>query len=264
MIYSTLIPSRLGKQNPCYTQIRLQKIQILEIRELHNEWLQCGLKDAVYDGIACYYSDMPDSTGVLSDKNIESIGNTFMRVYGTELKKQHDKSKKEFEGKREEYKLKREAQGINTIEQVAEWASGYSPEIQRVIRYIGWKTINEDEPMEKVHELLKLWGDALQTITNPKPSPPPTLKAWLLYKWEKFKVRTDKWSMLQWQLVIIGITACIFFSSMHQKMTMNLDRTNRLFYKNVIINEKRKKDYQELDSLIHSNSFFKTYWTLEH
>ena len=170
------------------------------------------LKDAVYDGIACYYSDMPDSTGVLSDKNIESIGNTFMRVYGAELKKQHDKTKKEFEGKREEYKLKREAQGINTIEQVAEWASEYSPEIQRVIRYIGWKTINEDEPMEKVHELLKLWGDALQTITNPKPSPPPTLKAWLDYKWEKFKVRTDKWSMLQWQLVIIGITACIFFS----------------------------------------------------
>lgn len=44
---------------------------------------------------------------------------------------------------------------------------------------------------------------------------------------------------------------------------MNLDRANRLFYKNVIINEKRKKDYQELDSLIHSDSFFKTYWTLE-
>ena len=156
----------------------------------------------------------------MSDKNIESIGNTFIRVYGAELKKQHDKTKKEFEGKREEYKLKREAQGINTIEQMAEWASEYSPS--------------------------------------------PTLKAWLLYKWEKFKVRTDKWSMLQWQLVIIGITACIFFSSMHQKMTMDLDRTNRLFYKNVIINEKRNKDYQEQDSLIHSNSFFKTYWTLEH
>lgn len=69
--------------------------------------------------------------------------------------------------------------------------------------------------------------------------------------------------MLQWQFVIIGITACFFFSSMHQKMTMNLDRANRLFYKNVIINEKRKKDYQELNSLIHSDSFFKTYWTLE-
>ena len=43
MICSTLIPNRSGKENPCYTQIRLQKIRILEIRELHNGWLQCGL-----------------------------------------------------------------------------------------------------------------------------------------------------------------------------------------------------------------------------
>lgn len=40
--------------------------------------------------------------------------------------------------------------------------------------------------------------------------------------------------------LFIGITACIFFSSMHQKMTMDLDRTNHLFCKNVIIDEKRK------------------------
>lgn len=41
---------------------------------------------------------------------------------------------------------------------------------------------------------------------------------------------------------------------------MNLDRANRLFYKNVIINEKRKKDYQELDSLgfIHDQLDFGT------
>ena len=43
MICSTLTPNRSGKENPCYTQIRLQKIRILEIRELHNGWLQCGL-----------------------------------------------------------------------------------------------------------------------------------------------------------------------------------------------------------------------------
>ena len=37
-----IAPNRSGKENPCYTQIRLQKIRILEIRELHNGWLQCG------------------------------------------------------------------------------------------------------------------------------------------------------------------------------------------------------------------------------
>ena len=51
------------------------------------------LKDAVYDGIACYYSDMPDSTGVLSDKNIKNMGETFIHYYKDELKKQHDKYK---------------------------------------------------------------------------------------------------------------------------------------------------------------------------
>ena len=39
------------------------------------------LMDAVYDGIASYYSDMPDSTGVLSDKNIKNIGVTCKSVW---------------------------------------------------------------------------------------------------------------------------------------------------------------------------------------
>ena len=45
---------------------------------------------------------------------------------------------------------------------------------------------------------------------------------------------------------------------------MDFDRTNRVFYKKVIMDEKRKKNYQELGSLIHSDSFFKTYWSLVH
>ena len=114
------------------------------------------LMDAVYDGIASYYSDMPDSTGVLSDKNIKNIGYTFMQVYGAELKKQRDKNKEEFNRKQEEYKLKREAQGIKTLGQVAEWASEYSPEVQWAIRFIGWKTIHEDESEENVHKMLKV------------------------------------------------------------------------------------------------------------
>ena len=149
-----------------------------------------------------------------------------------------------------------------TIEQVAEWAPQYSLEIQRTIRYIGMKIINEDESVEKAHAILKVWGDALQTITSPKPSPPPTLKSWWLYRLNRFKQRTDKWGLLQWYLVILGIIACVLFSSLYQSRVMDLDRTNRIFYKEVIMDEKRKKDYQELDSLIHSDSFFKTYWGL--
>ena len=157
---------------------------------------------------------------------------------------------------------KRKAQGLMTIEQVAEWAPQYSLEIQRTIRYIGMKIIDENESVEKAHAILKIWGDALQTITSPRPSPPPTLKSWWFYRWNRFKQRTDKWRLLQWYLVILGIIACVLFSSLDQNWVMDLDRTNRIFYKKVIIDEKRKKNYQELDSLIHSDSFFKTYWNL--
>lgn len=104
----------------------------------------------------------------------------------------------------------------------------------------------------------------LQAITSPKPSSPPTLKSWLLYRWNRFKQRTDKWELLQWYLVILAIIVCVLFSSLYQSRVMDLDRTNRIFYKKVIMDEKRKELYYELDSLIHSDSFFKTYWSLEH
>lgn len=104
----------------------------------------------------------------------------------------------------------------------------------------------------------------LRTITSPKPSPPPTLKSCWLYRWNRFRQRTDKWELLQWYLVILAIIACIFFSSLYQGWVMDLDRTNRIFYKKVIMDEKRKERYYELDSLIHSDSFFRTYWSLEH
>jgi hypothetical protein len=108
------------------------------------------------------------------------------------------------------------------------------------------------------HAILKIWGDDLRTITTPKVSSPPTLKSWWFYRWNRFKQRTDKWGFFQWYLVILGIIASIFFSSPYQSMVMDLDRTNHIFYKKVIMDEKRKERYHELDSLTHSHSFFRT------
>ncbi len=107
-----------------------------------------------------------------------------------------------------------------TIEQVAEWVPQYSLEIQRTIRYVGMKILDENEFVEKAHAILKIWGDALQTITSPKPFPPPTLKSWWFYRWNRFKQRTDKWRLLQWYLVILGIIACVLFSSLYQSRVM--------------------------------------------
>lgn len=98
-----------------------------------------------------------------------------------------------------------------TIEQVAEWAPQYSLEIQRTIRYIGMKILDENEFVEKAHAILKIWGDALQTITSPKPFPPPTLKSWWFYRWNRFKQRTDKWRLLQWILSFLALSPVFSF-----------------------------------------------------
>ena len=222
------------------------------------------IKNAVHEEMDSYFNAMSDSAELLSDKVLKRLGTIFIELYVEEIEKYLEKDEKERECKRNVYLQKRKAQGLMTIEQVAEWAPQYSLEIQRTIRYIGMKIIDENESVEKAHAILKIWGDALQTITSPRPSPPPTLKSWWFYRWNSFKQRTDKWRLLQWYLVILGIIASIFFSSLYQNRVMDLDRTNRIFYKKVIMDEKRKKNYHELDSLIHSDSFFKTYWCLEH
>lgn len=222
------------------------------------------IKNAVNEGMDNYYNAMSDTTELLSDKTLKCLGTIFNNLYAEEMKRYLEKDEKERVRKRNEYLQKRKAQGLLTIEQVAEWAPQYSVEIQRTIRYIGMKILGDDEPVDKAHAILKIWGDALQTITSSKSSPPPTLKSWWFYQWDKFKQRTNNWGLLQWYLIILGIIACILFSSLYQSRVMDLDRTNRIFYKKIVMDEKIKKDYQELDSLIHSDSSFKTYWSLEH
>ena len=208
------------------------------------------IKSAVHEEMDSYFNVMSDSSELLSDKTLKRIGTIFIELYAEEIEKYLKKDKKERECKRNVYLQKRKAQGLMTIEQVAEWAPQYSLEIQRTIRYIDMKILDEDESVEKAHAILKIWGDALQTITSPKPSPPPTLKSWWFYRWNRFKQRTDKWGLLQWYLVILGIIACVFFSSLYQERIMKRDRLNRMFYQYVIKDENLKKEYLKLDSLM--------------
>lgn len=217
------------------------------------------IKNAVHEEMDSYYNAMSDSAELLSDKTLKRLGTIFIELYVEEIEKYLEKDEKERECKCNVYLQKRKAQGLMTIEQVAEWAPQYSLEIQRTIRYIGMKIIDENESVEKAHAILKVWGDALQTITSHKASSPPTLKSWWFYRWNRFRQRTDKWGLVQWYLLILGIIVSIFFSSLYQSRVMDLDRTNRIFYKEVIMDEKRKERYHELDSLIHSDSFFRTY-----
>lgn len=214
------------------------------------------IKSAVHEEMDSYFNVMSDSSELLSDKTLKRIGTIFIELYAEEIEKYLKKDEKERECKRNVYLQKRKAQGLMTIEQVVEWAPQYSLEIQRTIRYIGMKILDEDESVEKAHAILKIWGDALQTITSPKPSPPPTLKSWWFYRWNRFKQRTDKWGMLQWYLITLGFSACILFSALYQERVMKRDRLNRMFFQYVIKDESMKKDYQKLDSALCTKSLW--------
>lgn len=208
------------------------------------------IKSAVHEEMDSYFNAMSDSAELLSDKTLKRLGTIFIELYVEEIEKYLEKDEKERKCKRNVYLQKRKAQGLMTIEQVAEWAPQYSIEIQRTIRYIGMKILDDNESVEKAHAILKIWGDALQTITSPKPAPPPTLKVLWLHKWQRFKESTDMWGMLQWYLIILGLSACILFSTLYQDSVMKRDRLNRVFYRYVIKEESAKKDYLELDSLM--------------
>lgn len=213
------------------------------------------LKEVIHQGMESYFSNEKPCRSILSDESIKLIGDLFISMYATELQKRWKQLDVKEEQRRKEYSRKRTIQGINTIDQMSEWASEYSPEIQRTMRFVGLKILDKDEPVETTHTILKIWGDALQTITNPKPVPPPTLKAWWLYKWNCFKASTDKWGMLEWYIIILGLSACILFSCLFQERVMKRDRLNRIFYMYVIKDENTKNDYLKLDSLINIRGY---------
>lgn len=221
------------------------------------------LKDAVYDGMANYYKAQPDHTGILTEDNLRRIHNIYWGIYNRATQEHWDKVDKDQKEADELLEQQRTAQGLHTVEQISAWASDYPIEIQRVIRYIGLHVIPEQESVESVHRIMRVWGDALMQITNRAEPAPPTLKAWMSHRWKLFKFRNRKRrGFFYVMMLLLGMTTIVCLSE-YQKAVMDLDRTNRIFYRYVIQNEQRSKDYHELDSLIHSNSFFKTYRTLD-
>ena len=102
------------------------------------------IKNAVHEEMDSYYNAMYDSAELLSDMTLKRLGTIFIELYVEEIEKYLKKDEKERKCKRNVYLQKRKAQGLMTIEQVAEWAPQYSLEIQRTIRYIGMKIIDEN------------------------------------------------------------------------------------------------------------------------
>lgn len=61
--------------------------------------------------------------------------------------------------------------------------------------------------------------------------------------------------MLEWYIIILGLSAYNLFSGLYQERVMKRDRLNRMFYQYVIKNENTKNDYLTLDSLMNKRGY---------
>ncbi len=221
------------------------------------------LKDAVYDGMQSYFEAFPQVAGGLDEESIRKISNICFNNYQSILKEGRKKYEAERDRKSKEDDKKREALGILTQNQISDWAPEYSDYVVGILHFIAYHCIDVDDTPENAHEFLRVVGNVLAGITKTPDAPPPTLKAWLSYRWKQFKANNRKRRGFFYTVLLLWGLSIIVFLKEYQSAVMDLDRTNRIFYKTVIRNEQGSKDYHEIDSLIHSNSFYKTYRTLD-
>lgn len=69
---------------------------------LGNDLAYGTLKDAVYDGMADYYKNQPDSKGILTENNLMTIHDIFCDLYQKEFAKFRQEEKEKIQKKRDE------------------------------------------------------------------------------------------------------------------------------------------------------------------
>lgn len=240
-----------------------QSPAIRSIEELKHSIQYDAWKDAVGEGMANYYATHPAHSGLLSRDNAKKLAEICGKVYADTSKASFINYAAQVSEKNEMMEERRAVQGLYNIQQVQEWAPEYSPEIQRAILCIGRQIIPLDECAEKAQRNLKVWGDALSRITAPPAPVTPSFRAWCLFKRQQVRAYFKNRRHLACLLIYVFMLLSLIFLSLYQCAVMDLDRTNRIFYKNVMMNARRSKDYHDLDSLIHANSFFQTFRTLD-
>ena len=210
-------------------------------------------KEAVSDAVDANDSTSPTAAGYFTESDGEKIAKICAKEYINAFKASYKKRQEKDKAEYEEYHKKRHIQGIGTIEQVAEWAPEYTPEVQRVMRFLGYRIIDEDEPAETAHKLLKIWGNALSRVTN-VPDSPPTLKAWMKYKWNKVKTYAHKRRMLYYYLLFLLMLFTIGTLSFYQNKVMRMDKTNQVWYKTYIQTKQDAEKWKGLDSILHKDN----------
>ena len=191
--------------------------------------------------------------GLLFDKDLEDIGVKFKEKYGEFTKDLVERGKENDKAERKRLDVVFDAHEIRTMEQMEGWASEYSEPVRRWMRWLGKNIFDDDEPKETVQEALRVIGDCMMASGfRPKAEPEsePTFRAVLLYKWRKVKPWLAKRKMWCYYLIfIMGLAALLCLGIYHNRV-MQMDKTNRIFYKTVIQTRRDAEIWQDIDSIV--------------
>ena len=204
-----------------------------------------------YQGLRNGY--VTEKKGLLFDQDMENIGQTFKTKYDAFTKDLLEKGKENREAEKKRQEEVWTAHEIRTMEQMDEWASEYPVPVRRWMRWIGKHLFDDDEPKEKVHDALRVFGDCMMAAgIKPKTDPisEPTFRAVLLYKWSKVKpwlVMRKLWCY--YLSFLMGLAALLCLGIYHNRV-MQMDKTNRIFYKTVIQTRRDAEIWQDIDSIV--------------
>lgn len=189
-----------------------------------------------------------------SEANYSKIANICGKQYSEGFCKAREKNKEDYQKAEEEDNAKLDLLKIRTVEQIAEWAPEYSPAVLRLVRWIGCDIIGREEPIESAHAILKVVGDWLST--NQKDPPPPTLGAWIRYRFSLIKNYAHKKRALYYTMLLFLLLTAIVSLSIYQDRVMKVDRTNHLFFNTFIRSKMAEERYHEIDSLLYRDGSF--------
>jgi hypothetical protein len=204
-----------------------------------------------YQGLRNGY--VTEKKGLLLDQDLENIGEKFKTKYDEFTEDLITKGNENRDAEKKRLAEVYTAHEIGTMKQMEGWASEYSEPVRRWMRWIGKHLFDDDEPKETVHEALKVIGDCMMAAGfRPKTEPATelTFRAVLLYKWCKVKpwlVRRKLWCY--YLFFFLGFVALLCFGIYHNRV-MQMDKTNRIFYKTVIQTRRDAEIWQDIDSIV--------------
>ena len=173
----------------------------------------------------------------------------------------YEQVQKEYdENWRKERQEKRKVQGIESFQQIAEWAPEFPADVRNWLRYIGDRAIKVDAPPEFAQSQLRCLGNLLMVA---KGLSKPTFKAYIKSKWQDFKERTDKWQWWKWYLFFLGILSIMIMHQEYQSRVMKLEQVNHIFYNHVMSDPVKAKEYHDIDSLVNTQPVLKKLWKME-